>query len=81
MDGITTNEGLRIVVYNEQVPKRVLMRGDSLNGTRDWTLISQSVIVAHPGLLGVGIVREPSRKADSSIAGSFWLDDVQLVRY
>jgi hypothetical protein len=78
--GITTNEGPRIVVNGEQIPGGVVLRSDSLAGTSDWRLLSQSFSVARNQVLRIGIIREPSRKFDNKIAGSMWLDDVRLFR-
>jgi len=77
--GITTNEGPRIVVAELEPPASVLLHTDSLTGSSEWTLFSQQFTVPDSQVLSIRIVRQPSQKFDNKVAGSFWLDDVRIV--
>jgi hypothetical protein len=78
---ITTNEGLRLRVFDPESPARLDLRTDSLTGTRPWTLVQLPFIVPpQTNLITVELYRVPSLKFDNKIAGSAWVDDVHLTK-
>ncbi|MBZ5608258.1 MAG: O-antigen ligase family protein [Acidobacteriia bacterium] len=78
-EGITTDEGIGFEISSD-VP-RLDLKTAKLLGTNDWTKIELPVTVP-PGarLLVVRVIRQPSLKFDSLIAGTAWIDSVRLVR-
>jgi hypothetical protein len=80
-DGVTTNEGPRLEISDVDLPGRLSVRSEPFVGTRGWTqLIQQVEVPSTTRLVSVRFVREPSQKFDNKIAGSVWLDSVELVR-
>ena len=78
-EGITTNEGPRLEVFDSEEPERLDVRTESFVGSADWRMVSLGFQVpAATNLIGVQIVRDPSRKYDSKIKGDFWIDSVQV---
>lgn len=77
--GITTDQGPAFRVFDIEAPARLDLRTSPLHGDADWHPVELSFTVP-PGtrLLGVQVVRSPSLKFDSKIAGTVWIDDVAL---
>jgi hypothetical protein len=81
-DGITTNSGPRLQVFDPYTPKALDLLSDQLVGTNAaWTLLTVN-FTAKPEthLVGVCVTRLPSDKLDNLITGNVWVDDVSLVR-
>lgn len=78
-DGITTNEGLRVRVFDPETPARMDYRTSPITGTHDWMLLDEPVTIpSQTNLVSVEICRTPSQKFDNKIAGSAWIDQVSL---
>ena len=80
-EGITTNEGPRIEIADPESAARLDILSEPFSGTRDWTLFEERFSTP-PGtnLIAVRIVRQMSQKFDNKIAGTLWIDSVQLLR-
>jgi hypothetical protein len=78
-EGITTDSGPRITVYDAYDRTALAMETQSLIGTTSW---QEQRLEFRTGsktrLLVVQVARPPSRKLDNQIAGSLWLDDFSL---
>jgi hypothetical protein len=78
-DGLTTNEGPRGEVLTARLQDRIL-RTDHFLGTIGWTEVTQhSTVDGKTQSVVVRLVRNPSAKFDNKIAGTLWIDDLQLV--
>jgi tetratricopeptide (TPR) repeat protein len=80
-DGITTDSGPRLEVYDAYNPSVLDKLTDDLTGTSDaWTtLLLDFVTGPKTELLVVRLKRLPSKKLDNLISGRVWLDDVRLT--
>jgi tetratricopeptide (TPR) repeat protein len=76
---ITTDEGIGFHIYAEGPGLDI--KTEKLVGTNDWKKVER-VITVPTGvrLLQVRVIREPSLKFDSLIAGTAWIDSVRLVK-
>ncbi len=77
---ITTEAGVGVQISDGYDPNKILGSTDPLIGTTPWS--EQSFSFETPPdtrLLIVRIVRSPSQKLDSKIAGAFWLSRVSLA--
>jgi hypothetical protein len=80
-EGITTDSGPRIVVYDALDHAALWVESENLVGTAGWTEQEISFRTsAKTRLIVVQIVRPPSRKLDNLIVGTLWLDDFSLTR-
>ena len=80
-EGITTDSGPRLQVYDAYNPAALDKSTEPLTGSTDaWTpLLLDFVVGPKTDLLVVRINRAPSGKIDNLIAGKVWLDDVKLT--
>jgi hypothetical protein len=80
-EGITTDSGPRLEVYDAYNAAALHKLTDDLTGTSDgWTpMLVDFVAGPKTELIVVRLIRFPSRKFDNLIAGKVWLDDVQLT--
>jgi len=79
LDGITTDQGISIRVFDVEQPSRLDVRTDARTGTLGWTQIDRAFAVGpETKLVRVEIMRGSSRKIDSKIAGHAWVDTVDL---
>jgi hypothetical protein len=79
-EGITTDSGPRLEVFDPYNPTSLLTSSEEHIGTRGWTpLILDFKTGPMTELLIVRIRRVASRKLDSHIKGRFWIDDVRLT--
>jgi hypothetical protein len=75
-EGITTREGVAVEVRGDGVAAT----SKACVGTTDWTQVSREFDVPDDaGLLQVRVVRNKSFRFDNLIAGTAWLDDVEIV--
>jgi hypothetical protein len=80
-EGITTNEGPRLELSDVESSARLSVRTEPIVGTRAWSQLIQPVMVpSATRFVTLRLVREPSQKFDNKIAGTFWLDSVELIR-
>ncbi len=77
---ITTNEGLRVRLYDVESPSRLDIRTEQMSGTHDWLLLNQEFTV-NPAthLVAVSLLRNASSKFDSKINGTAWVDEVSVL--
>jgi hypothetical protein len=77
---ITTNEGLRVRLYDPENPSRLELRTEPVVETQDWNLLNQEFTIG-PGtrLVAVSFVRNASEKFDNKINGTAWVDGVSVV--
>jgi len=80
-EGITTDSGPRLEVYDAYNPTVLDKLTDDLTSTTDaWTtLLLDFVTGPKTQILVVRLKRLPSQKIDNLIAGRVWLDDVRLA--
>lgn len=80
-DGLTTNEGPRLEVLAPESRSRLSVATGSFQGTIPWQLVTLGFTVPSGGeMVSVRIVRRPSEKIDSKIAGTLWIDGVRLSK-
>jgi tetratricopeptide (TPR) repeat protein len=79
-EGITTDSGPRIAVYDPYDRTVLAMETESVMGTTSWQERRLEFLTGpKTKLLVVQVTRPPSRKFDNQIAGSLWLDDFSLT--
>jgi hypothetical protein len=80
-EGLSTDRGLAVRVFDVEAPGRLDVRTEELTGTNEWRLLDLT-FTAGPGtkLIEVQLSREPSLKFDNKIRGTLWLDGVRLER-
>jgi hypothetical protein len=79
-EGITTDSGPRIAVYDAYDHEALWMETPNLLGTADWEEQSLDFRTGpRTRLLAVQIVRPPSRKLDNRIAGRVWMGRFSLI--
>jgi hypothetical protein len=79
-EGITTDSGPRIAIYDAFDRKTLSLETENLLGSMDWREQSLAFHTSpHTSLIVVQVVRPPSRKIDNRIAGTLWLDDFSLI--
>ncbi len=80
-EGITTDSGPRLEVYDAYNPTVLDKLTDDLTGTTEaWTTVLLDFVTGpKTEMLVVRLKRLPSKKIDNLIAGRVWLDDVRLT--
>jgi hypothetical protein len=79
LDGITTDQGISIRVYDPAHPNVLDARTDAKTGTLPWTQVDHAFAIGpETKLVRIEIMRGTSRKIDSKIAGKAWIDSVDL---
>jgi hypothetical protein len=78
-EAITTDSGVMLHLFDPADRQRLDVRSDNLTGTTPWTLVEKN-FEARPATTVVTFefIREPSRKFDNKIAGTAWLDSVEI---
>ena len=80
LDGITTDQGVSIRVFDVEQPSRLDVRADSKTGTEAWNQVARAFAVGpETKLVRVEVVRGLSRKIDSKISGHAWVDSLDLT--
>jgi len=78
-DHITTDRGVFLRIFDPEAG-RVEARTAAVTGTTEWTPLEvQFAVPAGAGLVQVQLRREPTWKFDNKLAGTVWLDDVELA--
>jgi hypothetical protein len=80
-EGLSTDRGLALRVFDVDSPGRLDVRTEELTGTSEWKPL-ELTFTAGQGiqLIEVQLSREPSLKFDNKIRGTLWLDGVRLER-
>jgi tetratricopeptide (TPR) repeat protein len=77
---ITTDSGLRFLIYDPFHPAKIQIVTPDLIGTNPWTPVhSEVTTAADTDLLVIVLRRIPSWKFDNKLRGTAWVDDVALV--
>ncbi len=80
-EGLSTDRGLAVRVYDVESPGRLDVRTEELTGTNEWRLLEKTFTAGRgTQLIEVQLSREPSLKFDNKIRGTLWLDGVTLER-
>jgi len=80
-ENLTTDEGVRLRLYDKASPSSLDIRIQSLQGTQDWTLLQQTFLVPPQSrLLCLEIRRDASERFENRVAGSAWVDGVSIAR-
>ncbi len=80
IEGITTDKGVGLHLYDAESGSRLDIRLEELTGTHDWTKIERVVVVPRETrLLKIEVSRQHSMKFDNQIAGTVWIDSVKLT--
>ena len=80
-EGLTTNRGMALRVFDVESPGRLDVRTEEVSGSSDWNLLEKTFTVSRgTRLIEVQLAREPSLKFDNKIQGTLWLDSVTLER-
>jgi hypothetical protein len=80
--GLTTDQGLRLVLYSNLKGKMSAVFTPDVHGDEPWTPVSllwTAPADAHTAL--VCVARNQSESSDNEIAGLAWVDDVALVPF
>ncbi len=79
VQGITTDQGIDFHIADVQTPTNLDFRTEPENGTADWHTVTQDFTVLKPGeLLVIEIARQQSERFDNKIAGTAWVDELEL---
>jgi len=80
-EGITTDSGPRITIYDAYERESVSVETANLVGTRAWTEQAATFETGpETRLIVVQVVRPRSLKLDNQIAGTIWLDHCRLTK-
>ncbi|MCC6587594.1 MAG: hypothetical protein IT168_12930 [Bryobacterales bacterium] len=80
-EGLTTDEGPRLEVIDAANPSRLSVASPPITGTRTWSPLTLNLsIPSATRLIQARIVRYPSVRFDSKIAGTLWIDRLVLHR-
>ncbi len=78
-DALTTNEGVRLRVFDPANAALLDVLTDPVLGTNDWRLeVSNFVVKPQTHMVQVQVVRNVSQKFDNKIGGSAWVDGVKI---
>jgi hypothetical protein len=79
LDGVTTDQGIAVRVYDAVEPARLDIRTDARTGTSSWNEVDRAFAVGpDTKLVRVEVMRSSSRVLDSKIAGRAWVDSLDL---
>jgi hypothetical protein len=80
-DGITTDKGVELRIYNPVEPQSLDARSQGMTGTQGWSKIDQTFDVREDTeVVRIEVMREASLKFDNKIAGRAWIDSVAIRR-
>ena len=79
-EGITTESGLRFLVFDPHRPAAEKLLTENLTGSHPWTAV-EGDIAAGPEthFLCIRLNRDPSRLFDNKLSGTAWLADISLA--
>jgi hypothetical protein len=79
-EAITTDCGVMLELFDPMDRHRLDVRSDNMIGTHAWTLVEKNFDIAtETSVTTLQFVREASRKFDNKIAGTAWLDSVEII--
>jgi tetratricopeptide (TPR) repeat protein len=78
-DGLTTDQGLGFRLFDADDPTRLDAALPALTGNHDWTEMQHEFEVGpETKMVRVELIRHASQAKDNKIAGSAWLDSVEI---
>lgn len=78
---ITTDEGIRIHIFDQPTQARLNVWSETLTGSHNWTKIQTEFDVpSGVKVVRVSVARRPSIKFDNKIGGIAWVDELELSR-
>jgi tetratricopeptide (TPR) repeat protein len=79
-EGISTDSGVRFLVYDPHHPAAPQTLTAGLTGTHPWSLVNAELTTSpQTRVLAIVLRRVPSRKFDNKLQGTVWVDDVSLT--
>jgi len=79
-EGISTDSGVRFLIYDPHHPTVPQTLTRDLTGTHPWSLVDTELTTGpETRLLAIVLRRLPSRKFDNKLQGTVWVDDVSLT--
>ena len=80
LEGLTTDQGISVRVYDVDQPARLDARTESKTDTLPWTEVERAFAVGpETKLVRLEIMRGLSHKIDSKIAGRAFVDSIELT--
>jgi tetratricopeptide (TPR) repeat protein len=77
-EGITTDQGIELRISQATPSVHLDVRTEQVKGSTDWRALEKSFDLRQAGLIRIEVFREPSEKFDNKLAGTVWLDDLEL---
>lgn len=78
-EAITSDEGIRLEIFDPANAARFEMRTGTVTGSHDWTLIEASFTIPQfTSVVALRVIRAPSSMFSNAINGTTWLDSVSL---
>ena len=79
-EGITTESGMRFLVFDPHQPKAERLLTENLAGSHPWTAVEGDIATGREThFLCIQLNRNPSRLFDNKLSGTVWLTDISLV--
>jgi len=79
-EGISTDSGVRFLIYDPHHPTVPQTLTADLTGTHPWSLVDAELTTGpETRMLAIVLRRVPSRKFDNKLQGTVWVDDVSLT--
>jgi hypothetical protein len=80
-DHITTDEGVRLHIFDWPTQARLNIWTDTVTGNHDWTAVQKNFEVpSGVKVVRVEVARTPSAMFDNKIGGTAWVDGFSLRR-
>ena len=81
-EGLTTDQGIQLRILPLEPAQSTGWSSRPWLGTQSWSTAEIPLLVpANERVYAIQLVRNPSLKFDSFIAGTVWIDSVRVVRY
>jgi hypothetical protein len=77
-EGITTDQGIGLRISQDTPSVHLDVRTEQAKGSTDWRALEKSFDLRQAGLIRIEVFRESSEKFDNKLAGTVWLDDLEL---
>jgi tetratricopeptide (TPR) repeat protein len=78
-EALTTDQGIRFRISDAEAPTHVDEVFGQFTGSSPWTSVNRDVVVApETRLLRIEVLRQPSMKFDNKVAGTAWIDGLEL---
>jgi tetratricopeptide (TPR) repeat protein len=78
-ESLTTDQGMRFRISDAEVPARLDEVFGQFTGSNAWSSVDCDLVVApQTKLLRIEVIRQPSMKFDNKVAGTAWIDQLEL---